>query len=70
MKKLMPPDMLDQVIQPDIQWSLGVLKRMNDDRNCDVRLEVTFRLDGNVSLWNALAQNATPMDIRVISSEK
>ncbi|KAG0246091.1 hypothetical protein BGX31_004511 [Mortierella sp. GBA43] len=70
MKKLMPPDMIDQVIQPDIQWSLGVLKKGGNSGNTNVRLEVTFRLDGNVSLWNALAQNATPMDIRVISSEK
>ena len=35
-----------------------------------VELEVTFRTDGKVALWNALGGKDTPMEIRVVSSEK
>ncbi|KAF9986695.1 hypothetical protein BGZ65_006580 [Modicella reniformis] len=53
----------------EVHWCLGVLRRVGKD-SINLQVYVTFREDGHVSLWNALFQEATPMDIRVTSSEK
>ncbi|KAG0358840.1 hypothetical protein BGZ54_010253 [Gamsiella multidivaricata] len=69
-KKLTPPHLQDHIVPPDVIWSLGVLKRAEDTNiPINVQLDVTFR-EKTVSLWNALVQKTTPLDIRVISSER
>ncbi|KAI1321609.1 hypothetical protein EDD11_003089 [Mortierella claussenii] len=57
--------------KPTTLWSLGILKKDEyTNAALNVQLDVTFREDGKVALWNALAQKATPLSIRVISSER
>ncbi|GJJ68839.1 hypothetical protein EMPS_01185 [Entomortierella parvispora] len=61
-----------QAMRPEAMWSFDILKRaqaVNQDPD-QVELEVTFRPDGKVALWNALVDKVTPMDIRVVSSER
>ncbi|KAF9910473.1 hypothetical protein BX616_010856 [Lobosporangium transversale] len=60
------------VIEPEAVWTLGVLKRGEppNERPINVQTEMTFRDDGKVGLWNALVQTSTPLNIRVLSSEK
>jgi len=75
-KRLTPPELTpsdnnDQNIEPDEVWFFHILRRDDDlKESINVTLEVTFRADGNASLWNGLVQPLTPLDIRVISSEK
>ena len=70
-RKLNPPDNKDLITQPEELWSLGILKRLEATHShIFVQLDVTFRDDEKVSLWNALVQKMTPLDIRAISSER
>jgi hypothetical protein len=70
-RRLTPADNKEQDTKPDEVWFLHILRK-NDETSelINVILEVRFRPDGNVSLWNGLVQQTTPLDIRVICSEK
>ncbi|KAG0042424.1 hypothetical protein BGZ83_000487 [Gryganskiella cystojenkinii] len=61
-----------QTMQSETTWSLYIWKKIEaQDRSFDaIELEVTFREDGKVALWNALVDKSTPMDIRIISTER
>lgn len=69
-KRFEPRDLYENSIKTEVHWNLGVLRKSEGDRYDDIDLEVTFSEDGSISLWNALVQRTTPLDIRVISSEK
>ncbi|KAG0200307.1 hypothetical protein BGX33_011073 [Mortierella sp. NVP41] len=70
-RRLTPPDNREQVTMPDEVWFLHILRKdEKTSETINVTLEVTFRSDGNASLWNGLVQQTTPLDIRVISSER
>ncbi|KAG0285390.1 hypothetical protein BGZ96_010353 [Linnemannia gamsii] len=70
-RRITPPDNKEQAIKPDEVWFLYILRK-NEEMGgfTNVTLEVTFRSDGNAGLWNGLVQQTTPLDIRVISSER
>ncbi|KAF8970268.1 hypothetical protein BGZ46_010533 [Entomortierella lignicola] len=56
---------------PEMLWTLGILKRTQFHDYIEAQLEVSFRDDDDkVALWNALVEKTTPLDIRVISSER
>ncbi|KAF9133774.1 hypothetical protein BGW39_008951 [Mortierella sp. 14UC] len=70
-RRLTPADNKEQDTEPHEVWFLHILRK--DDETFEpinVTLEVTFRSDGNAGLWNGLVQQTTPLDIRVICSEK
>ncbi|KAF9101705.1 hypothetical protein BGX27_011377 [Mortierella sp. AM989] len=69
-KRLTPPNQ-ERPDQPEMLWTLGILRR-NEVTNdpIEVHLDITFRDDDKVAFWNALVQKTTPLDIRVISSER
>ncbi|KAG0379789.1 hypothetical protein BGX24_011731 [Mortierella sp. AD032] len=70
-RRLTPSDNKEQVIEPHEVWFLHILRKDEETLELiNVTLEVTFRADGNAGLWNGLVQQTTPLDIRVISSEK
>ncbi|KAF8927101.1 hypothetical protein BGZ58_010629 [Dissophora ornata] len=70
-RKLTPPDNKDLLTQPEVLWSLGILKRVEaTNAHIIIQLDVTFRDDEKVSLWNALVQKMTPLDLKVVSSER
>ncbi|KAF9955799.1 hypothetical protein BGZ70_010113 [Mortierella alpina] len=69
--KLTPPQMQEQKTEPDVLWTLGVVKRDEEaNEPINVQLDVTFRADEKVAFWNGLVQRMTPLDVRVISSER
>lgn len=74
LKRFEPRDRYENNIKTEVHWDLGILRRTEGgterERGVRVDLEVWFSEDGNISLWNSLVSKATPMDIRVISSEK
>ncbi|KAG0343401.1 hypothetical protein BG004_005342 [Podila humilis] len=53
------------------RWSLGILKR-NDSPGDALygELDVTFRDDGKLGLWNALVERSKPLEIKVICSQR
>lgn len=70
-RRITPPDNREQAIEPDEVWFLHILRKDEETQETiNVTLEVTFRSDGNVGLWNGLVQQTIPLDIRVISSER
>ncbi|KAF9340807.1 hypothetical protein BGZ91_000128 [Linnemannia elongata] len=70
-RRITPPDNREQAIEPDEVWFLHILRKDEETGEpTNVTLEVTFRSDGNAGLWNGLVQQTTPLDIRVISSER
>ncbi|KAF9549303.1 hypothetical protein EC957_004217 [Mortierella hygrophila] len=70
-RRITPPDNGEQSVEPDEVWFLHILRRDEETQETiNVTLEVTFRSDGNAGLWNGLVQQTTPLDIRVISSER
>ncbi|KAG0329912.1 hypothetical protein BGZ99_010023 [Dissophora globulifera] len=70
-EKLTPPELKGQTMQPEVLWTLGILKRVDASAaHINVQLDVTFRDDEKVSLWNALVQKNTPLDVRVVSPER
>lgn len=70
-RRITPPDNREEAIEPDEVWFLHILRRDEETlETINVTLEVTFRSDGNAGLWNGLVQQTTPLDIRVISSER
>lgn len=69
--KLTPPHMQEQKTEPEVLWTLGVVKRDEEaNEPINVQLDVTFRADEKVAFWKGLVQKMTPLDIRVISSER
>ncbi|KAF9361321.1 hypothetical protein BGX34_007212 [Mortierella sp. NVP85] len=73
LKRFEPRDRYENNVQTEIRWDLGILRRGEGEKaekGIRIDLEVWFSEDGNISLWNSLISKATPMDIRVISSEK
>ncbi|KAG0210338.1 hypothetical protein BGX28_009390 [Mortierella sp. GBA30] len=65
--RLTPPQMQEQRIEPEVLWSLGVMKKDEESNGIiNVQLDVTFRADGKVAFWNGLVQKMTPLDIRSI----
>ncbi|KAF9903336.1 hypothetical protein EC991_003983 [Linnemannia zychae] len=70
-RRLTPADNREQGNEPLEVWFLHILRKDDEAfEPINVTLEVTFRPDGNAGLWNGLVQQTTPLDIRVISSEK
>ncbi|KAF9308612.1 hypothetical protein BG003_010820 [Podila horticola] len=51
------------------QWSLGILKK-GDNEVIKGELEVSFRDDGKLALWNGLVERTKPLEIKVICSER
>ncbi|KAG0086279.1 hypothetical protein BGZ93_000208 [Podila epicladia] len=51
------------------QWSLGILKKGNNEV-IKGELEVSFRDDGKLALWNGLVERTKPLEIKVICSER
>lgn len=52
------------------QWSLGILKRGENNQVVHSELEVSFREDGKLALWNGLVERTKPLEIKVICSER
>lgn len=70
-RRITPSDTREKAIEPDEVWFLHILRKNEEtEEYTNVTLEVTFRSDGNAGLWNGLVQQTTPLDIRVISSER
>ncbi|KAF9437682.1 hypothetical protein BGZ76_011594 [Entomortierella beljakovae] len=82
-KKLTPPNSKELSLEPEMHWTLVVLRRDQvTNKPVEVQLDVTFRDErfrdndsrpkdyNNVAFWNALVQKITPLDIRVISAER
>ncbi|KAF9961549.1 hypothetical protein BGZ72_003155 [Mortierella alpina] len=69
--KLTPPHMQEQTTEPEVLWTLGVVKRDEEaNEPINIQLDVTFRADDKVAFWKGLVQKMTPLDVRVISSER
>ncbi|KAG0011955.1 hypothetical protein BGZ81_001850 [Podila clonocystis] len=51
------------------QWSLGILKK-GDNEVIKGELEVSFRDDGKLALWNGLVERTKPLEIKIICSER
>ncbi|KAF9024080.1 hypothetical protein BGZ52_011548 [Haplosporangium bisporale] len=52
------------------QWSLAILKRGENNQVVHSELEVSFREDGKLALWNGLVERTKPLEIKVICSER
>ncbi|KAF9333257.1 hypothetical protein BG006_003852 [Podila minutissima] len=59
----------NEVEAEHIQWSLGILKK-GDNEVIKGELEVSFRDDGKLALWNGLVERTKPLEIKVICSER
>ncbi|KAF9926385.1 hypothetical protein FBU30_004017 [Linnemannia zychae] len=68
-RRLTQSDDKKHVTRTDEVWFLRIMRRINMVVTY-VTLEVTFRSDGHVGLWNGLVEQTTPLDIRVICSER
>ncbi|KAF9428813.1 hypothetical protein BGZ94_000942 [Podila epigama] len=54
-----------------VQWTLSILKRGDTPRTfTHGELDVSFREDGKLALWNALVERTTPLEIKVICPER
>ncbi|KAF9175305.1 hypothetical protein BGX20_006830 [Mortierella sp. AD010] len=71
-KKLTPPNQKTEFLDAhEMLWTLGIIKRDQlSNKPIEAQVEVSFREDDKVAFWNALVQKTTPLDIRVISSER
>ncbi|KAF9583299.1 hypothetical protein BGW38_009799 [Lunasporangiospora selenospora] len=69
LQKLGPTTPGGRTHDPETSWVL-VVERMYGSHHAELQLDVTFRDNGKVALWNSLAEVSVPLEIRNLSSEK